>query len=150
MISFVFAQIQLVPDVGPLLLHIAMILIMIWILNRTFFRPINKIIDERERKTGRGSGGASEILGQVDAKLSTYEKALREARSEGYVAAEADRNEALAARQAQITAVKDEVSVLIAQEKDSVQKQAESARAALTDDAKTMAETISATILKNT
>lgn len=91
-----------------------------------------------------------DILNQVEAKLSTYEKALREARSEGYHAAEARRNEAIAARQDKINAVKDEVSSLIAQEKDAVHKQAETARATLTEDARTMAETISATILKNT
>lgn len=150
MLLTVLAQIQLVPDIGPLLIHIFLILLMIWILNRTFFRPINKILDERERKTGRGSGGASGILSQVDAKVATYEKALREARSESYQASEASRNEAVAARQTKINTVKDEVSSLIEKEKEAVQTQATAAKSALADDARTMAETISATILKNT
>ena len=151
MVLFAFVQgsIQLVPDV-TIFLHIGLILLMIWILNRTFFRPINRILEERERKSGRGAGAANDVLGQVDEKVSTYEKALRDARSEGYQAMEAGRNEALAARQTKVNAVKEEVTSLVAQEKDAVQQQAAQARTALTDDARKMAETISATILKNT
>jgi F-type H+-transporting ATPase subunit b len=143
------ASIQLVPD-GTIFLHIGMILLMIWILNRTFFRPINRILEERERKSGRGGGAAGQILSQVDEKVSTYEKALREARSEGYNLMEANRGEANAVRQAQINAVKEEVTGLIATEKDSVRKQTEDARTALTGDARKMAESITSTILKNT
>jgi F-type H+-transporting ATPase subunit b len=150
---FLFAlaegSIQLVPD-GTIFLHIGLILLMIWILNRTLFRPINRVLEERERKSGRGSGAAGQILGQVDEKVSKYEAALREARSEGYKAQGANKADALAARQTQINAVKEEVSALVAQEKDSVQKQANEAHASLADDARQIAENISSTILKNT
>jgi F-type H+-transporting ATPase subunit b len=150
MVFFAFAEgsIQLVPD-GTIFLHIGMILLMIWILNRTLFRPINRVLEERERKSGRGSA-AGEILSQVDEKVSTYEKALRETRSEGYQLLEANRAEATAVRSAQINTVKEEVTGLIANEKDSVRKQTEDARAALTGDARKMAESITSTILKNT
>src|SRR4030095_12893228 len=49
-------SIQLVPD-GTILFHIALILIMIAILNRTLFQPINRILAEREKK---GSGTLAE------------------------------------------------------------------------------------------
>ena len=151
MILFAFAEggIQLVPD-GTIFIHIALILLMIWILNRTFFRPINRILEERERKSGRGAGAANDILSQVDEKTAGYETALREARTEGYHLLESQRAEAMTARQTQVTAVKEEVDSLITTEKDSLQQQAEAARGALSDDAQKMAKTISATILKNT
>jgi F-type H+-transporting ATPase subunit b len=151
MVLFALAQgsIQLVPD-GTIFIHIALILLMIWVLNRTLFKPINRVLEERERKSGRGGSAAGEILSQVDAKMTTYEKALREARSESYRLMEAKRTEAMEVRTSQINTVKEEVSALIAQEKESVQTQSEAARAALSDDARTMAQTISATILKNT
>jgi F-type H+-transporting ATPase subunit b len=151
MFLFALAEgaIQLVPD-GTIFLHVGLILLMIWVLNRTLFRPINRVLEERERKSGRGSGAADQILGQVDEKVSKYEAALREARSEGYKAQEANKAEALAARQIQINTVKEEVSALVAQEKDSVQKQANEARGSLSDDALKIAENISSTILKNT
>lgn len=149
MVFFAFAEnIKLVPD-STIFLHIGMILLMIWILNRTLFRPINRVLEEREKRSGRGSA-AGEILSQVDEKASTYEKALREARSEGYQLMEANRAEAMAARGTQISAVKEEVTGLIANEKDSVRKQTEDARTTLTGDARKMAESITSTILKNT
>ena len=44
-------SIQLVPD-GTIFLHIALILLMIWVLNRTLFKPVNRILETRERMTG--------------------------------------------------------------------------------------------------
>jgi F-type H+-transporting ATPase subunit b len=147
---FVFAAetITLVPD-GTIFLHIAIILLMIWILNRTLFRPINRVLEERERKGGSRTGEAQNILRQVESKVSQYEKTMRETRSEGYHLMEAQRAEALAARQEQVNTVKEEVSTLIAQEKGDLQKQADSARATLGTDAQKIAENITATILKN-
>ena len=58
MVVLAFAEggaIQLVPD-GTIFIHIALILLMIFILNRTFFRPVNRVLDARERnKGGRSS-----------------------------------------------------------------------------------------------
>jgi F-type H+-transporting ATPase subunit b len=140
--------ITLVPD-GTIFLHIALILFMIWVLNRTLFRPINRVLEERERKGGSRTGEAQNILAQVDSKVSQYEKALRETRSEGYHLMESQRADAMAARQEQVNTVKDEVSSLIAQEKTELQKQADTARATLGTDAQKIAENITATILKN-
>ena len=148
LLAFAEGSIQLVPD-GTIFLHIAMILVMIWILNRTLFRPINRILEERERKTGRGSGSAGDLLSQVDEKVSRYESALRETRSEGYRVMEAQRAEAMAARGSQINDVKAEVYSLIEEEKGSIKKQSDTARATLAEDAKKMAADITATILKN-
>src|SRR6476646_5574329 len=41
-------SIQLFPD-GTIFIHISLILLMIWVLNRTYFRPVNKVIESREK-----------------------------------------------------------------------------------------------------
>ncbi|HEV7643303.1 MAG TPA: hypothetical protein VGO50_05105 [Pyrinomonadaceae bacterium] len=148
LLAFAEESITLVPD-GTIFLHIAIILLMIWILNRTLFKPINRVLEERVRKGGSRTGEAQNILTQVESKVSQYEKTLRETRSEGYQLMEAQRAESLAARQEQVNTVKEEVSTLIAQEKGELQKQADSARATLGTDAQKIAENITATILKN-
>lgn len=150
MILFALAEetITLVPD-GTIFLHIALILLMIWVLNRTLFKPINRVLEERVRKGGSRTGEAQAILGQVDSKLSQYENSLREARSTGYKLIEAQRAEALGVRQEKVNGIKDEVSTLIAQEKGEIQKQSDDARSTLTGDARKMAENITASILKN-
>ena len=79
-----FAEsIQLVPD-GTLFLHIAIILFMIFVLNRTLFRPVNRVIEERERRTVGRSGEAREALRRVEESLSRYERSLRDARRESF------------------------------------------------------------------
>jgi len=148
LLAFAEGSIQLVPD-GTIFLHVAMILIMIWILNRTLFRPINRVLDERERKSGR-AGEAQTIMNQVEEKVSKYERSLREARSEGYRLMETYRTEAMAVRQGQVNEVKEEVSSHIAEEKGELQKQTDAARGTLAEDARKIAENITSTILKNT
>ena len=70
-----FQTFELVPD-GTMFIHIALILLMIWILNRTFFRPINRIIESREKNKGGHSSEAQEILRNVGEKQSRYEAAI--------------------------------------------------------------------------
>ena len=43
------ASIQLVPD-GTLLVHLVMVVVMVFILNRTLLKPINQILEEREKQ----------------------------------------------------------------------------------------------------
>ncbi len=65
MIFLAFAEnsIQLVPD-GTLFLHIAIILVMVFVLNHTLFKPINRILEERERRTRGRTGEAREICSE--------------------------------------------------------------------------------------
>jgi F-type H+-transporting ATPase subunit b len=150
MVVLAFAEgsgIQLVPD-GTILIHIALILFMIWVLNRTFFRPINRVLAARDRNKGGHSAEAQGILQQVSEKSAHYDAAVREARAEGYQLIEAERSAALAKRQEEIEKVKAEVSQTVSGEKDSIQKQSEEARAALAAEAQKMAEKISSNILR--
>jgi F-type H+-transporting ATPase subunit b len=140
-------SVQLVPD-GTLILHIALILIMIGVLNATLFKPINKILEERDKKTRGRSGEAGDILQKVDERLVHYESTLREARTEGYHLLEQTRADAMSARQTKLDSVREEVSGLIAEQKDAVQKQAEEARANLENEARAIAAKISSQILR--
>lgn len=139
--------IQLVPD-GTILVHIALILLMIWVLNRTFFRPINRVIAARERNKGGRSGEAQDILKQVNEKSLRYETEMRQARAEGYNLIESERTAALAERLSRVEAVKAETSRTISQEKGSIQKQSEAARNTIAAEAEKMAEKISSNILR--
>ena len=143
---FLFQEVKLVPD-GSLFVHIAIILIMIWVLNRTLFRPINRILAEREARTGGTSGEAAAVLQQVEQKLTAYEKGLRDARGAGYQKMEQVRAEAMAARQTELGAVRDEVGGLVKAEKDSIASQASAARETLTANAQDAAARIKQQIL---
>jgi F-type H+-transporting ATPase subunit b len=150
MVVLAFAEgggIQLVPD-GTIVIHIALILLMIWVLNRTFFSPINRVLQSRDRNKGGHSSEAQKILEQVNEKNRRYEEEIRKARLEGYQLVEAERTQALSRRQAEVEAVKTEVSQTVEQEKAAIQRQTEEARTAIAADAHKMAERISSNILK--
>jgi F0F1-type ATP synthase membrane subunit b/b' len=150
MVVLAFAEssaIQLVPD-GTILIHIALILIMIWVLNRTFFRPINRVIEAREKNKGGRFGAAEEILHQVAEKNARFEGVMREARSEGYNKIESERSAALIEKQAKVEAAKAEAEQKLAVEKDSIVRQTEEARRQIAAEARVLAEKISSNILK--
>ena len=148
MFLLAFAEsIQLFPD-GTLFIHIALILIMIWILNRTFFRPINKVIEAREHQKGGAGGEADKILADVAEKEARYNKAMLEARSEGYELVEKQRSAAVAERQAKVARAKEESALSLSQQKKELETQTAAARAAIATDAEKMAEKIAANFLK--
>jgi F-type H+-transporting ATPase subunit b len=149
MISLAFAEnsIQLVPD-GTLILHIVIILVMVFVLNATLFKPINRILEEREKRTRGRSGEAQDILQRVEEKLAHYEHTLREARAEGYRLMEQQRAEAMSERQTRLNAVREEVSHLIAEQKNAIREQTEDARATLSTSAQRLAAEIGAQILQ--
>jgi F-type H+-transporting ATPase subunit b len=136
----------LVPD-GTIILHIIIILVMVYVLNATLFKPINRILEERERRTRGRSGEAKGIIQEVEDKLAAYERSLREARSEGYRLMEQERAEAMRERQIKVDAVREEVTRLAEEEKSVINAQAEEARASLMQDAGAIATEISSHIL---
>jgi len=147
MFLLVFQEVRLVPD-GTLFIHIALILIMIWVLNRTLFRPVNRIIEARERNKGGHSSEAQEILKNVSEKQSRIEAAMLEARSEGYELIERERAQAVIAWQEKIGEVKQDVEQTAARENTELDKQTRVARATIAAEAERMAERISSSILK--
>jgi F-type H+-transporting ATPase subunit b len=147
-LAFAEGGIQLVPD-GTILIHIALILLMIFILNRTFFRPINRVIESREKNKGGRFGAATDLLRQVEEKNARFEAEMRGARAEGYSLIEAEREAALAEREAQVGMVKSEAEQKLAAEKAAIAEQTEQARRQIAAEAKVLAEKISSNILKS-
>jgi len=143
-----FAEsIQLFPD-GTLFIHIALILLMIWVLNRTFFRPINRVIKSREKHAGGKNGEAETILKEVTEKQAIYNRSILDARGKGYELIEKQRAEAIAAREKKIADAKEETARMLESQKTELQEQTSRARATIAADANDLADKISANILR--
>jgi len=82
-LGFAENSIQLVPD-GTLILHVIIILVMVYVLNATLYKPINRILEAREKRTRGRLSEAQEILNDVSEKLSNYERQLRATRAQAY------------------------------------------------------------------
>ena len=137
---------QLVPD-GTLLVHVLIILVMVYVLNATLLRPINRILEARDRRTKGRLSEAEEILRDVSEKLTAYERTLRQARGEAYAFSEKERAEAMQERQTKLNEMRQELSESIAKEKAAIQRQADAARGTLEGESRRLAREIGARIL---
>jgi F-type H+-transporting ATPase subunit b len=140
-------SIQLVPD-GTLFLHIILIILMVFILNATLFRPINRILTEREQETHGRTNDAQKIFKQIEIDLGSYEQSLRGARTEGYRLLERQRAEALQERQHTLRSLQKELEDSSEQQKKSIYAQGEQARLTLQEDSQRVAAEISQHILR--
>lgn len=148
MILFALAEgaIQLVPD-GTLIFHLAVIIAMVAVLNATLLKPINRILEERERRTKGRMSEAEATLQMVSEKARDYEQRLRAARAEGYALMERERLAATAEREQQVSGVRTEVSRLLSEEREKIGAEALSVRQQLKNDARNRALEISRQIL---
>src|SRR6266536_33528 len=140
------SSIQLVPD-GTLVLHGLIILVMVAVLNLTLFKPINRILAERDRETRGRLEEARLTLEEIDKKLKDYESALRAAQAEGYQILEKQRAEALRQREARLLSVKAEIANFLAAQKKGIAQQADDVRSMLSSETRRLALEISARIL---
>jgi F-type H+-transporting ATPase subunit b len=131
-------SIQLVPD-GTLFLHIVIIIAMVFILNRALYRPISKVLSERDRHTKGSSIEAQGIMQRVDENLTNYERTLREARAESYRMLEEQRAQAVRERQNKLNLVREEVDQSVGHEKSVIQAHVAEARTTLESEARQMA-----------
>ena len=147
LLGFAESSIQLVPD-GTLLFHLALIVAMVAILNATLLKPINRILEERDRLTKGRLGEAQHTLLTVNEKLSQYERALREARAEGYALMEQERGLISEERQRKLAEVKSEVARLVSTEKEKLKAESAQVKGKLAVDARGIALEIGRQILR--
>jgi len=141
------ASIQLVPD-GTLLLHLVVIFLMVFILNHTLLKPINRILAEREKQIGGRLSEAQMLSADAEEKTRQYQSALREARSDGYRLLEKERAAGLKQKDEKVRQHREQLSQTVAKELDSIQKQQEKVRAELEQQADSMGVLISSQILR--
>ncbi len=145
-LGFAENSIQLVPD-GTLFLHVLIILVMVYVLNATLFRPINRILEARDKRTRGRLTEAQEVLSNVSEKLAEYERALRGARTEAYALSEHERAAAMQDRQKDIDEMRAQLAASTAAEKDAIKRQADAARVTLEADARSIAVEIGSRVL---
>ncbi len=140
------SSVQLVPD-GTLLLHLVLVVVMVAVVNSVLLRPINEILAERDRHTSDRLSEAERIMASAREMMRSWERALREARNEGYKLLEQERLGALEDRERQIAMLKAELAEMVAAQKRELERQKREAKQALQADARQLAELIGSHIL---
>ena len=140
-------SIQLVPD-GTLLLHLLLVVVMVAVVNRTLLRPINKILEERDKHILGRVDEAKEMLKTREEHLAEYTSALKQVRSEGYQLLERERSQAVKEKDEKVRAFKEESARRISEELNTTLEQEEKLRAELEGQAKQLSALITAQILR--
>jgi F-type H+-transporting ATPase subunit b len=141
------AQIQLVPD-GTLLLHLLMIAVMVFVLNRTLLKPINQILAEREKQIAGRLKEAEAMATETQEKLKRYNDALREARADGYKLLEKERAQGLKEKEDKLRQYRDEMSREVTAQVESTRRQEQAVKGELEAQAATIGNLISSQILR--
>ena len=140
-------SIQLVPD-GTLLLHLLMVAIMVFVLNRTLLKPINRILSEREKQILGRRREAEALAAETESKLRKYNEALHAARVDGYRLLEKERSEGLKRREERLRQQREEMSKEVAAQIEATRKQEELVKRELEAHAASMGDLISSQILR--
>lgn len=142
------SSIQLVPD-GTLLVHLLMVVVMVFILDRTLLKPINRILSQREAEIKRGITEAEALNAAREERIQRYHAALREARGEGYRLLEKERAQALSEKEAKVREAKDAISKKVATAVEATRTQKLDASRELESQASDLGVEITSRILRS-
>jgi len=141
------AQIQLVPD-GTLLLHLLMVAMMVFILNRTLLKPMNRILAERERQIQGRLKEAQALAAETEQKRKQYNDALHAARVDGYKLLEKERTDSLKEKDEKVRLYREQTSREIAAQIDNIKRQEQSVKQELETQAASISSLISDQVLR--
>ena len=141
------ASIQLVPD-GTLLLHLLMVGVMVFVLNRTLLKPINQILAEREKQIAGRLKEAEAMASETQEKLKRYNDALREARTDGYKLLEKERAQAMKEKEEKLRQYREQMSKEVAAQVETTRRQEQTVKGELEAQAATIGNLISSQILR--
>ena len=141
------ATIQLVPD-GTLLVHLLMVVVMVFILNRTLLKPINRILEERENQIAGRLEEAQRLEAEREQKLKQYNDALHAARVDGYKLLEKERADGLKAKDEQVRLHRELASREVAAQLENIKRQEQSVKQELETQAASISSLISAQVLR--
>ncbi|HLB44541.1 MAG TPA: hypothetical protein VJK49_04080 [Candidatus Limnocylindrales bacterium] len=110
---------------------IAFVLLLTVILDRLLFRPITRVIQERERRIGSARELAEQAAAKAEAAGTEYEERTAAARSDVYRHMDDIRRAALKRRADLLAETRNEASAAIAEAAAQVEVEARAARAAL-------------------
>jgi F-type H+-transporting ATPase subunit b len=137
------------PD-ASLLFIIALFLLFVFVMNRLLFKPIGRVLDQRQTLTEGATNEARATARRYQVRLAEYEASIRQARGESYRRLEEARAKALEERRRLIEEAKQKASGEIEQAKSEIKQQADDALIKLEVEARQIAADISRTVLGRT
>jgi F0F1-type ATP synthase membrane subunit b/b' len=133
-------------------LSVILIVFMVWalyfVLKKSFFDPINGILDTREAATHGSQQEAREKLRLAEQKSKAYSDSLKEARLENYRQQEAFRTEAMQQKAQILNQGRREAERLIGSAREEIQSQVGTAKKSLETEVNGIADDIVKSVLR--
>jgi len=134
------------PD-GSLVVIFILFILFVFVMNRLLFRPIGRVLDQRERKTEGARHEARASIRVYQGKVADYEFSIKQTRAETYRLLQQAREKALAERARLLDEARQSASQEIGAAKFELERQVAAARAVLERDARQIAADISRNVL---
>lgn len=124
------------------------VFVLFLVLNRILFRPISKVLDERERMTSGALAEAARQAEQAETRTQEFESSLQQARQEIYRRREGLRQEVQDERDAILSEARKLAEAALREGKAEVEKHVEAAKGTLSAESKVLAQQISDAVLE--
>ncbi|MCF8051189.1 MAG: ATPase [Desulfobacterales bacterium] len=135
---------------GSLFIQIANFLVLIWILNIVVYRPIRKILIERNERIGGLEKGIENRLKDAQEKDEEFSRGIREARAQGVKEKDALIEEAAAEEKQIIAKINKKAQADLAAVRSQIEKDIDEVRSALQSQVDDFARAIGQKILGRT
>lgn len=125
-----------------------LVLLLYLYLKQVFFKPLARVLAEREEATEGARKKAAAALERADAHAAAYEEKIRHARSEIYREQEEQRKKWRDEQAAQIVSARQSADAQVAQARAQLKADAEAAKRSLAAETQALADRITQTILQ--
>jgi len=142
----------ILQQLGELLLKAAptfiLVVLLQFYLKRVFFKPLERVLQQRYEATEGARKAAEESLARAAAKAGEYEAAMRAARSEVYLAQEQIYKQLQEQEAAQIAEARQRAEAAVKAAKADLAKDVDAAKASLGRESEALANQIAESILR--
>lgn len=133
-------------------LSVVLVVFMVWalyfVLKKSFFDPVNEILETRETAIHGSQREARERLAEAEQKSKAYADALKAARLESYRQQEAFRTEAMKQRAQILTQGQEQARQVVSSARQEIQLQLVEARQTLETEVNDIADGIVKSVLR--
>jgi F-type H+-transporting ATPase subunit b len=121
---------------------------MVFIVNRTLLKPINRILAEREKQIAGRLQEAEALAAETEQKRQKFNEALHAARVDGYKLLEKERADGLKEKDEKVRLYREQASREVAAQLDNIKRQEQSVKQELETQAASISSLISAQVLR--
>jgi F-type H+-transporting ATPase subunit b len=125
-----------------------MVVVMVFIVNRTLLKPINRILAEREKQIAGRLQEAEALAAETEQKRQKFNEALHAARVDGYKLLEKERADGLKEKDEKVRLYREQASREVAAQLDNIKRQEQSVKQELETQAASISSLISAQVLR--